>query len=119
MLLSKRLIGLELSMPLRNLSSQVVAKIGQVLVRMLSHRGVLERLCGLLDSLVPDGLLECSHLYQGLIFRDCLSSCNLGFGLRFAQLVLQRPIISMEPGELPLEQLDLSLGPLEPFILGH
>ena len=35
----------------------MVAKIGQILVQMLSHRGVRERLYGLLEFFVSDGLL--------------------------------------------------------------
>ena len=86
---------------------------------MLSRRGVHKRLCGLLNNLILDGLLECSHFRRGLIFRDCLSNCDPSFDLNFAQLVLQRPVISMELGELPFEQPNLILGPLEPLIPIH
>ena len=55
-LFGRRLIDLELSTPLRNLSSQVVAQIGQVLVRVLNCRGVRKRLRGFLESLIPNGL---------------------------------------------------------------
>ena len=86
---------------------------------MLSRRGVRKRLSGLFNSLIPNDLFECSHLREGLVFRDHLSSYDLGFILGFAQLVLQRPVISIEPGELPLEQPNLSLGLLEPLIPSH
>ena len=61
-LLSRRLVGLELGTTLRDLTSQMLAKVGQLPVWMLGRRGVRERLRGLLISLVMNGLLECSHL---------------------------------------------------------
>ena len=85
MLLSRRLIGLELSTLLRDLTSQMLTKVGQVPVWMLGHCGVCERLRSLLVSLIMNGLLECSHLCRGLVLRD-----RVGYhGLGFPQLVLQ------------------------------
>ena len=107
-LLYKGLISQKLSMPFCNLVSQMPNKVGQVPVQMPGCRDVRESLRTLLVSLVMDGLLECSHLRRGLVLRDCISSCDLGF----LQLVLQRPVLCVEPGEFPLEQPSLNLGPL-------
>ena len=63
MFLNRNLIGLKLGTPLCNLNSQMVAKVGQVLVWMLGCHDVGERLRGLLVSLIMNGLLLCSHLY--------------------------------------------------------
>ena len=111
----KRLISLKRSTLFCDLVNQMLLEVDKVPVRMRGRRGACESLRSLLISLVMDGLLECSHLHRGLVLRDRVSSRDLGF----LQLDFQRPILRVEYGELPIEQLDLSLGLLQPLSPGH